>query len=730
MRNLSGERSPVAATPLIAIATFAAFWATGNIIELGSWLLRPAFALAIVAAAIVVVRLFSRSRALPTLTGAAATFLVLVPLFAKNPAGGTYFFPTPASLSALFRSFGDGATYAQESAHPAPVDSDLAALLTLAVLMLFVAAEHVAVSWRAVGTAGLMLLVPWVPTIVLREHVSAGVLIVALAAWVLALAVSRSDAVARRRVSWTTSLLGTTAALVLMALVIPSAIGGAGWGAIDQRYQPDLFDGRNTQLNLEVDLHKSLTVNSEVPVFAYVASAGKSDAFRIYTFTSFDGTQWDYVDATVSSHPATDTLLWPLPVDDWSDTPHNELSIAILSLSASNLPVPVAPRTANVEGPWFYDPATDQIVGKDTTTHDLHYSLVVDFAYQNAEALRASDARLALGQADDLTDPRYVALPSSLDLPRILDLTRSVTAGATSRYDQALAIQEYLRDPANFVYDPSATSTSADAVSEFLDSRHGYCIQFATTMVMMLRSIGIPARLSEGFLPGTLEDGSTYVVRGADAHAWPEIYFPGHGWVRFEPTPAVQTGALPSWADPNAGQPEQPGSVFPNTGPDDVPITPPASDGGGGFPTWIITILAILGATGGLAFAYLWRRRGVAGRGSRALHGAEAAWQRLNRRLGSRGWPASATPREAVEHVLTEIRVARGRPARPEPESALLALSSAVSDLRYAPSARTIESAQLEEWLDEVTREAEPSEEPVTGHPARGDARSAPQDGS
>jgi transglutaminase-like putative cysteine protease len=72
-------------------------------------------------------------------------------------------------------------------------------------------------------------------------------------------------------------------------------------------------------------------------------------------------------------------------------------------------------------------------------------------------------------------------------------------------------------------------------------------------MTMMARTLGIPARVGVGFLPGDNNGDGTYVVTGRKSHAWPELYFAGQGWVRFEPTPAVQSGLPPLWSDPFAG---------------------------------------------------------------------------------------------------------------------------------------------------------------------------------
>jgi hypothetical protein len=733
---IGSSRSPVAATPLIACATFATFWAFGAFVELGSWLRRPALALAVVAIAIILVRLVTRSRTLPTLTGAAMTFVVLIPLYANGGSGTRFYLPTPSAVSALFTTFSDGATYAAKTSHPAPISPAYESLLTLGLLVLFVAAEHLAVSWRAVATAGLVLLAPWAPAVALRHPVPGGVVAVALGAWVLALAVSRRGSPSGGRVPWSMTLLAGVSVVALVALVVPTALGGSGWGAIADRYAPDLFDGSNTQLNLELDLRTSLTANSSTPVFAYVSPTGRSDAFRVYTFTDFDGSHWIYRDAATSGVPASGSVLWSADVPDWNGAPHAQMTMAMLSLTASNLPVPVAPRLVNATGNWFYDATTDQVVGERSTTHKLTYSLLVDFAYQNAKALRAADGEAALNQAKDLTDPAYLAIPSAVNLPRLLSLTRDITATATTRYDRALAIQTYLRDPARFTYDTSASTSGPDVVSAFLDSGHGYCLQFATTMVMMLRSIGVPARLSEGFLPGKATGDGTFVVRGADAHAWPEVYFAGRGWVRFEPTPEVQTGPPPTWADPDPARAIQPGDA---TTAGDLPAQPGAGTGvippgtpapvaaaSHGLSPWSWALIGLLIAAAASG-ALLWRRR-TGGASHAAQHGAEAAWQRLNRRLRDSGWPPSATPLEATSQVLRSLRVANGRPVRTEAVTALLSLSAAVSDRRYAPSADDVPQEQLNEWVAQVAAESTVTEEEGSKRrPARGASRSAPR---
>ena len=103
----------------------------------------------------------------------------------------------------------------------------------------------------------------------------------------------------------------------------------------------------------------------------------------------------------------------------------------------------------------------------------------------------------------------------------------------------------------------------------------------------------------------------------------------------------------------------------------------------GGLPAWSIVLIACSSSLAGAAALLWWRRRDTVSHDS--SHGAEGAWQRLNWRLRQNGWPASATPIEATSLVLHAIRTANGRPVRPESVSALLSLSAAVSDERYAP---------------------------------------------
>jgi hypothetical protein len=137
---------------------------------------------------------------------------------------------------------------------------------------------------------------------------------------------------------------------------------------------------------------------------------------------------------------------------------------------------------------------------------------------------------------DEITD-RYLQLPDTLPEQVIL-FSQEITAEAETALDKALAVKEYLQD---LVYNLEAETPSADmdGVAYFLfETSEGVCTSFASAMAVMLRSVGVPARLNTGYLEGVLDkDTGNYILRVKDYHARTEVYFPGYGWVEFSATP-------------------------------------------------------------------------------------------------------------------------------------------------------------------------------------------------
>ncbi len=145
--------------------------------------------------------------------------------------------------------------------------------------------------------------------------------------------------------------------------------------------------------------------------------------------------------------------------------------------------------------------------------------------------------QLPITYYDPSTLNANIQLPKGLD-PRIAALAKHLTANAPTMYDKVVAVESYLRN--NFTYDVNINlPPGQEAVSWFLfnSGYKGYCNYFASAMAIMLRTLGIPARISVGYPNGKYDTKARkYVIDGSDAHAWTQVFFAGYGWINFEPS--------------------------------------------------------------------------------------------------------------------------------------------------------------------------------------------------
>ncbi len=150
------------------------------------------------------------------------------------------------------------------------------------------------------------------------------------------------------------------------------------------------------------------------------------------------------------------------------------------------------------------------------------------------------DLREAPAEYSGFLKDHYLQLPPSLP-QRVRDLAIEVTEGADNPMDKALAVQDYLRSDAfEYTQDIERPPRNSDGVDHFLfDSKAGYSDYYASAMTVMMRALGVPARLAAGYAAGEDVEGTDFrAVKDADSHGWAQVYFPGHGWIDFEPTPA------------------------------------------------------------------------------------------------------------------------------------------------------------------------------------------------
>lgn len=167
-------------------------------------------------------------------------------------------------------------------------------------------------------------------------------------------------------------------------------------------------------------------------------------------------------------------------------------------------------------------------------TEGTVYSVISEKPVQNAGLLRgypqATDPKVA---------SQYTALPDNSEMPAIAALAKQITTPYTNRYDQVVAIENYLKDNYTYDLDIPIQTEDKDAVAYFLfEEKRGYCEHFASAMAVMARSVGIPARVVTGYSGGSYNPFTAlWEIKQSDAHAWVEINFGNAGWVPFDPTP-------------------------------------------------------------------------------------------------------------------------------------------------------------------------------------------------
>ncbi len=347
--------------------------------------------------------------------------------------------------------------------------------------------------------------------------------------------------------------------------------------------------------------------------------------------------------------------------------------------SVSFLPLFYPAKTVHVAGDWQADPRTLMVYSTHDHLSGLVYPVTSEYVDPSEQQLRQ-----APGPPADIARS-YLATPAAYR-SQLARIAQRVTASAASPYDKAVALQNWLGLSGTFSYNVTASeANSAAGLVRFLTvTKRGYCQQFAIAMAELARLLNIPSRVVVGYTPGTYVSTGDWQVKTSDAHAWPELYFQGAGWLRFEPTPTgtngqgtasapVYTLTLPAQG-PGAGTgPALGGQVNP------APTAPGGANaginarlnhlsgasGGGGkrasssvLPTALTVILVLLA----LAFVAprsirsLTRRRrwllaaGDAGR-------AHAAWRELRDDLADHGMrcPPNESPRAVARRVATRL---------------------------------------------------------------------------
>ena len=206
----------------------------------------------------------------------------------------------------------------------------------------------------------------------------------------------------------------------------------------------------------------------------------------------------------------------------------------VLAAKNGAVVVPQQLRKGQSYSVWSYVPrANPSELAKAATTYEPELAPYLEVGDMELPAYGAAarDARVS----DLLDSDLYVGAPHE----EVYDLARRLTRKAKSPYDAAVALEAWFRSDGGFVYDESPpVSYNEPPLVAFLRNKRGYCQHFAGGMAMMLRLLGVPARVAAGFTSGTYdEEKHEWTVTNHNAHTWVEVYFPGFGWIPFDPTP-------------------------------------------------------------------------------------------------------------------------------------------------------------------------------------------------
>ncbi len=304
--------------------------------------------------------------------------------------------------------------------------------------------------------------------------------------------------------------------------------------------------GGTVQVDALVSLRRSLISNDTRPVLTLATTAPRPDYLRLSVLELFDGEQWQPVgpNLTGSQAPARPDGRVPTAGEPPLG-PLAEYQLDVGPLGGTVLPSPNGSYLALTDWPVVWDQRTSLPLRADgQSIEGARIGLVTTASELDAAGLRAASTVPPLPEqvfGENLADPAPI---TGEELP---ELARDITAGAATPFDAAVALQRWFTTDGGFTYSTEIEGGSdEDALSAFLTERIGYCEQFAATMALMARSVGIPARVVVGFTQGA-QEGNQWVVRGTDAHAWPELWMGSAGWVRFEPTPGAPTATRPAY---------------------------------------------------------------------------------------------------------------------------------------------------------------------------------------
>ncbi|MBI1377557.1 MAG: hypothetical protein GC157_08765 [Frankiales bacterium] len=647
-----------------------------------------------------------------------ALFSVLIAKFTTDAPLG--FLPSTDSLAALRAVLADGMADVDQFAPPVPLTDGLSAVIALGIGCVTIVVYVLSVDLRMPVAAGAGLVAVYVvPSFVLDDGSPWWTFVCLAAAWMVLLVsdervgvvswgrlLRRGDASAARS-AWgglssaavRLGVVATLAALIVPVLVpaLTDAVLGRWGQAVSGTGPGEGAGGGGVRLDPLASLKRSLVNQPDATVLHYTTSSPTAGSVYLPTVVLEDYADEKWTargfSPDVATRVADGVVIAPIP----RSGPVTHYSVTVDKLADVYLPVPERTQVVDgLTGTWWADDATGTVFAGQNTTTRQNQTYEVD-------AITAAPDVSALAAANATTAPDPIQQRSLTDgIPDFLIAqAQEVTSGATTNLERAYDLQQWFLS--NFTYSLDVPDTQGtSALQSFLTDRKGYCQQFAATFALMARALGIPSRVVVGYTGGTRQPDGTYVVKAKDAHAWPELSFPGIGWVRFEPTPPSGPGStigVPSYAQPGAiatatAAPTSTASASPGSshsgkvGPSEqefpAGLTPLEAPGAGtSADTWRLRALLLLLVVA-VALAAVPAVRRIVRRRRRLSRQAsvEDAWAELRDTARDLGvvWPESLTPRQAVAGIVERAHL------RGDVAAAATRIGRTTEQARYAPA--------------------------------------------
>lgn len=452
------------------------------------------------------------------------------------------FLPTRATWEELRTHLETAAATIRYEAAPVPAETGVVIAVLVAVAIVALIVDLFVFQAHTPAFAALPLLALWTPTLILAREISPVIVLVSFLSWLLLFAAERpwqrQRSIAALHASWVVG--AATAVFLIIALVaIPILENWGQWRSVaiekNRTGSGAITAGSAIFLDDGVVLSHILSERSDQTVMRYRASGTSPSVLRLKVMSEYEDGQW--LGATSPQDP--------LEHSELTDTDASQAGTSELEVQHTGLVEKFGVNPGRVIG-----------MGEDSrawrmtadTGELLHIRGNISRPYEVVWDSR-SPTRSDLEQAPSAraVDERWTQMPSELPPSFYEELARA-KGDASTAYETAVNLQNWFRSDGDYSYEVTNDEVTGEALEDFFITRTGFCVHYATAMTLMLRQEGIPARVVVGFLPGKRGHDGWVEVAANRAHAWPEVYFEGYGWMRFEPTPAEQTGRVPNWA--------------------------------------------------------------------------------------------------------------------------------------------------------------------------------------